>query len=71
MASGSSSNHNVRRWAMIRVVRPSIWTFRPAWMVCSTWTSMALVASSSTRTGGLTNKVRAMAMRWRWPPDSV
>ena len=46
-------------------------TFRPAWMVCSTWTSMALVASSSTRIGGLTSRVRAMAMRWRWPPDSV
>ena len=60
-----------RRWAMISVVRPSMRTRRPAWMVCSTWTSMALVASSRTSTGGLTRRVRAMAMRWRCPPDSV
>ena len=57
------------RWAMISVVRPSIRTRRLAWISCSTWTSMALVASSSTRIGGLTSRVRAMAMRWRWPPD--
>ena len=59
------------RWAMIRVVRPSISTRRPAWICCSTWTSMALVASSSTRIGGLTSSVRAMAMRWRCPPERV
>ena len=59
------------RWAMISVVRPSIWTRSAAWIFCSTWTSMALVASSSTRIGGLTSRVRAMAIRWRWPPDSV
>jgi hypothetical protein len=42
-----------------------------AWMRSSTVTSMALVASSSTRMGGLASSVRAMAMRWRCPPDSV
>ena len=67
----SASEMVDRRWAMIRVVRPSIWTVRPAWIICSTWTSMALVASSSTMMGGLTSSVRAMAMRWRWPPDKV
>ena len=29
------------------------------------------VASSSTRIGGFTSSVRAIAMRWRWPPESV
>ena len=53
------------RWAMIRVVRPSMSTRRASWICCSTWTSMALVASSRTRIGGFTSRVRAMAMRWR------
>ncbi len=30
----------------------------------------ALVASSSTRMGQSASMARAMAMRWRWPPDS-
>ena len=30
-----------------------------------------LVQSSRMRMRGLTSSVRAMAMRWRWPPDSV
>ena len=59
------------RWATISVVRPSMSTRSASWICCSTWTSMALVASSRTRMGGLTSRVRAMAMRWRWPPDRV
>ena len=32
--------------------------------------SSALVASSSTRMGAFLRTARAMAMRWRWPPES-
>ena len=32
--------------------------------------SSALVASSSSRIGALRSIARAMAMRWRWPPES-
>ena len=31
--------------------------------------SSALVASSSSSSGGFFSSARAMAMRWRWPPD--
>jgi hypothetical protein len=31
--------------------------------------SSALVASSSSSSGGFFSMARAMAMRWRWPPD--
>ncbi len=37
----------------------------------STCTSMALVASSRIRMAGSVSSVRAMAIRCRWPPDSV
>ena len=33
--------------------------------------SSALVASSSNRIGASRNTARAMAMRWRWPAESV
>ena len=56
---------------MISVVRPSMRTRSAEWMRCSTFTSMALVASSRMRMGGFTSRARAMAMRWRWPPESV
>jgi len=31
--------------------------------------SKALVASSSSSSGGFFSMARAIAMRWRWPPD--
>ena len=52
---------------MISVVRPCISSRSAAWICCSIWTSIAEVASSSTRIGGLTTSVRAIAIRWRWP----
>ena len=59
------------RCAMTRVVRCSMSASSAAWISCSTCTSMALVASSRIRTGGLISSVRAIAMRWRWPPERV
>ena len=53
------------------VVRLDINWLSAAWICCSICTSIAEVASSSTRIGGLTNSVRAMEMRCRWPPESV
>ena len=35
------------------------------------WTSSALVGSSNTRIFGRTMMARAMARRWRWPPENA
>ena len=51
--------------ANIAYARPSA-----AWTWASLSVSSALVASSSSRIGASFRKARAMAMRWRWPPDS-
>ncbi len=51
-------------------VLPSIRRYRLAWMAASTSESSALVASSSSRMGASSSITRAMAMRWRCPPDS-
>ena len=59
-----------RRCAMTIVVRRAI-SFSSA---CCTSSSLAasseLVASSSSRIGGSLRIARAIAMRWRWPPES-
>ena len=39
-------------------------------MAASTSLSSALVASSSSRMGASFSITRAIAMRWRWPPES-
>ena len=59
------------RWAMMSVVRPRISVRSAPWISNSRCASTALVASSSMRIRGLTSSVRAIAMRWRCPPDSV
>ena len=41
-----------------------------SWIAPSTSESIALVASSSTRIGGSVSSTRAIAIRWRWPPES-
>ena len=58
------------RCAMASVVRPRISPVISCWIAASTSLSSALVASSSTRIGASSRITRAMAMRWRWPPDS-
>jgi hypothetical protein len=59
-----------RRWAMTSVVRPaSAARARPARRVRSRLSS-AEVASSRIRTGASLYIARAIARRWRWPPDS-
>ena len=59
------------RWAMAITVLPAIRVPRLDWMAASTSLSSAEVASSSTRIGAFFRITRAMAMRWRWPPESL
>ena len=59
-----------RRWAITIEVRPFIRFCRAAWISCSLSESRALVASSSTRMGASVRIARAMAILWRYPPES-
>ena len=58
-----------RRCARISVVRPAISRSSACWMTASFSASTEDSASSSTRIGASRSSARAMAMRWRWPPD--
>ncbi|KAG1439223.1 hypothetical protein G6F55_013781 [Rhizopus delemar] len=58
------------RCAIAITVLPPISSSRLSWIAASTSESSAEVASSSTRSGASFSSTRAMAMRWRWPPDS-
>ena len=59
------------RWAITKVVRPCISVLSAFWMRASVTESSALVASSRIRIGGFFSSARAIARRWRSPPDSV
>ena len=56
---------------MITVVRPAITAASAAWISRSVEASTEAVASSRISTRGSAMIARAMAMRWRWPPESV
>ena len=56
---------------MMSVVRPFIASRRPSRICASVVASTEAVASSRTRTRGSTRMARAIATRWRWPPESV
>ena len=58
------------RCAIATTVLPSINRYRLRWIADSTSESSALVASSSSRIGASFSITRAIAIRWRWPPDS-
>ena len=60
-----------RRWAIAMVVRPEISFCSASWISFSVSVSSAEVASSRMRIYGSSNSARAMAMRWRSPPESV
>ena len=60
-----------RRWARISVVRPCISRSSASWITASFSASTADSASSSTRIGVSRSSARAMATRWRWPPESL
>jgi hypothetical protein len=55
----------------MKVVRPVISRSMPSTMRASVSLSMALVGSSRIRIGASLRKARAMAIRWRSPPDSL
>ena len=56
---------------MTSVVRSAIRRSSAAWTSVSLSASSEDVASSSSSSGASRRIARAMAMRWRWPPDSV
>ena len=58
-----------RRCARISVVRPCISRSSACWITASFSASTEDSASSSTRIGASRSSARAMAMRWRWPPE--
>ncbi len=53
------------------VVRPFITSRRPSRMCASVVASTDAVASSRMRMRGSTMSARAIAIRWRCPPESV
>ncbi len=58
-----------RRWAITNVVRPRMSQARPSWMRASDSESRLEVASSRIRIRGSARIARAIATRWRWPPE--
>ena len=59
------------RWAITNVVRPAITSRSASLISCSVEASTDEVASSRIRIRGLARIARAIAIRWRWPPESV
>ncbi len=56
---------------MMIVVRPRIASRSPMRIRASVVASTEAVASSRIRIRGSTTSARAIASRWRWPPESV
>ena len=69
MSSASASVDS--RWAITNVVRPRIASRSACLIACSVEASTEEVASSRIRIRGSMTSARAIAIRWRWPPDSV
>lgn len=61
----------LRRWAIIRTVRPVVALSKASWTTRSDSASNALVASSRIKTLGFLIRARAIAIRCFWPPDRV
>ena len=59
------------RCAITNVVRPSITSASACLIALSVVASTLEVASSRISTRGAASSARAMATRWRWPPDRV
>ena len=56
---------------MMKVVRPAIASRRPDLIAASVVASTEEVASSRIRIRGSASSARAIATRWRWPPERV
>ena len=56
---------------MMRVVRPWLSWSKAPWIFASVTLSSAEVASSKMRMAGSFRKMRAMATRCFWPPESM
>ena len=55
----------------MKVARPRIASRSPRLISVSVWASTEEVASSRMRMRGSASRARAMATRWRCPPESV
>ncbi len=55
----------------MNVVLPAIASRRPRLIAASVCASTDEVASSRIRIRGSASSARAIATRWRWPPESV
>ena len=72
MTTISSASEIVEsRWATTNVVRPAIASRSPRLIASSVVASTDEVASSRIRIRGSAISARAIAIRWRWPPESV
>ena len=72
MTTISSASEIVeRRWATTNVVRPAITSRSPSLIASSVRASTDDVASSRISTRGSASSARAIATRWRCPPESV
>lgn len=67
----SAARMVLRRWAMIRTVRPVVALSKASWTTRSDSASNALVASSRIKMLGFLIRARAIAIRCFWPPDRV
>ena len=56
---------------MMKVVRPAIASCSPDLIAASVVASTEEVASSRIRIRGSASRARAIATRWRWPPERV
>ena len=56
---------------MTNVVRPAITSRSASLISCSVVASTDEVASSRIRIRGSASSARAIARRWRWPPERV
>ena len=57
--------------AMTKVVRPRRSVRNPSWIIASLSLSRLDVASSRIKNFRISQSARAMAMRCRWPPESL
>mmetsp|Transcript_31926 Transcript_31926/g.87440 ORF Transcript_31926/g.87440 Transcript_31926/m.87440 type:complete len:98 (-) Transcript_31926:1835-2128(-) len=59
------------RWATMNMARPAERPSSASWTIRSELASRLAVASSRSRRAGSRSSERAIAMRWRCPPESV
>jgi hypothetical protein len=62
---------DARSWVMLMQVLPDMRRSSASRTFSSLSTSSPVIGSSRIKMGALRTRQRAMARRWRWPPESV